>query len=122
MKRIAAMMLVMTFMISAAGCTGAGTGKDDKVSIRGQITKVLLDENQKVTGILVEGKLESDTSFDKASVRIEKNTKIYRGSPEQKLSAGDLKEGMKVEAIFEGEVAESYPIQARAKTIRVMEE
>lgn len=88
---------------------------------RGQITKILIDGNKAVIGIMVEGKVESDTLYDKAKVSIDNGTKIFKENSSQKLSGSELKEGMKVEVVFEGPVAESYPVQGKAKTIRVID-
>lgn len=91
-----------------------------KVDIRGEITQLDKEDN-KTTGMMVEGKIESDTAYDKAKVKINDNTKIYDASTGKTLSAADLKEGMKVEVIFAGAVNYSYPVQAGAFEIRVIE-
>ena len=79
-----------------------------------------MDDGKIVSAIMVEGKVESDTIHDKAKVGIEKGTKITTGNVGQKLSANELKEGMKVEIVFEGPVMESYPVQGKAKTVKVV--
>lgn len=71
---------------------------------------------------MVEGKVEQDTQYDKASIRIKDNTKIYEKDAKKELEVNSLKEGAKVEVIFEGPVAESYPVQADAKTIIITEQ
>ncbi len=113
MKKILIVALTTVLMLNLMGCMKTSNNKnEEKIDIRGSITKVLTDDNKKVTGILVEGKVESDTIHDKASVSIDKRTKI---------SAKELKEGMKVEVVFNGPVMESYPVQGKAKTIKVIE-
>ncbi|AEY66968.1 DUF3221 domain-containing protein [Clostridium sp. BNL1100] len=113
MKKILIIVLTTVLMLNMMGCTKTSNNRnEEKIGIRGLITKVLTDDNKKVTGILVEGKVESDTIHDKATVSIDKSTKI---------SARELKEGMKVEVVFEGPVMESYPVQGKAKTIKVIE-
>lgn len=122
MKRILFIVLTVTLMISTIGCMKTSNSKDqEKVGIRGQVTKVLMDDSKMVSAIMVEGKVESDTIYDKAMVGIDKGTKISKGNTSQKLSASELKEAMKVEIVFEGPVAESYPVQGKAKTIKVIE-
>ncbi len=113
MKKILVVALTTVLMLNMTGCikTSNNTNKE-KIGIRGQITKVLTDDSKKVTAIFVEGKVENDTMHDKASVSIDKKTKI---------SEGELKEGMKVEVVFKGPVMESYPVQGKAKTIKVIE-
>lgn len=93
----------------------------EKLGIRGEITKVSLNDSGKITGILVEGKVEQDTVYDKASVYIGDQAKIYKNDTKEELERSALKEGLKVEIIFKGMVRESYPVQADAKIIRVME-
>jgi beta-N-acetylhexosaminidase len=101
-------------MILTLGIVGCNIHKDDdKIGIRGIITDLSMNDQQEVTNILVEGNVEEDTIYDKASVSITKDTKI--NAPEK------LKKGMKVEVIFTGPVAESYPVQGRAKVITVIE-
>lgn len=122
MKRILFILLTITLMAGATGCTKTSDSKpQEKIGIRGQITKVLVDDSKTVSAIMVEGKVEDDTIHDKAKVGIEKGTKITTGATGQKLSASELKEGTKVEVVFEGPVAESYPVQGKAKTIKVID-
>lgn len=90
-----------------------------KVDIRGKIVK-LEKKDGKITGMM-EGHKEYDTSYDRAEVVIDSATKIYKASTGEPLPAADLKEGMKVEVRFEGAVNYSYPVQARAAEIRVIE-
>ena len=112
MKKILIVALTTVLMLNMMGCMKTSNNRNEKIDIRGSITKVLTDDNKKITGIFVEGKVESDTIHDKATVRIDKSTKI---------SVSELKEGMKVEVVFKGEVLESYPVQAKAMTIKVIE-
>lgn len=118
MKKIVITLIVLLLSLGTIGC---GRGKVEQTGIRGYITKVTLDSSNKVSSFLVEGKAESDTMYDKATVRINKDTRIYKGASGNKLSESDLKEGMNVEVVFEGPVAESYPVQGKAKIIRVLE-
>ncbi|MCX7745834.1 MAG: YobA family protein [Clostridia bacterium] len=122
LKRILFIVLTITLMLNTVSCMKASNSEnEEKIGIRGQITKVLMDNNKVISAIMVEGKVESDTIYDKARVGIDKGTKIYTGNAGQKLSASELKEGMKVEVVFEGPVAESYPVQGKAKTIKVID-
>ncbi len=122
LKRILFIVLTATLIIGTIGCMKASNSKSqEKVGIRGQVTQVLMDSSGAVSAIMVEGKVESDTVHDKAKVSIDKGTQITKGNAGQKLSASELKEGMRVEVVFEGPVAESYPVQGKAKTITVIE-
>ncbi len=111
------LVVLSIMMIALIGCQ-----KDEKADIRGEITGINISNDNKIVSIMVEGEFEEDTSFDKASIRIDKNTKIYMANTKTEISTDELKEGMKVEAIFDGPVAESYPVQAKAKIIRILEQ
>lgn len=119
MKKI--ILLISIFLLlTVVGCSKEIT--EEKLSIRGEITNVSLDDNGKITTILVEGKLEQDTQHDKASVFIGEKTKIYDNDTKEELERNALKKGTKVEIIFKGPVRESYPVQADAKIIRITEQ
>lgn len=122
MNKVMFISITVALMLFVTGCALASSNKDpEQIGIRGRITSVNINENKEVASILVEGKLEADTVFDKASIRIDKNTKIYKGSTGEKLSVNVLQEGVRVEAVFDGPVAESYPVQGTAKILRILE-
>ena len=92
--------------------------------VRGKITNVSTSASGAVLGsILIEGKKEKDTSVDKAMTRITDKTAIFRMQNGKRVEAkfSDLKAGQTVEATFSGPVAESYPVQATAKEILILE-
>lgn len=82
--------------------------------IRGRITRI------DTSSILVEGSLESDTRYDRASVRITGDTKIVRTRGGETVPFAELEVGDLVEASFTGAVAESYPVQATAAEVVVL--
>jgi hypothetical protein len=84
--------------------------------IIGTITS--LDVTNEQISILVEGDLTPDTNFDKASIRIDDQTKVY--ADQKEAVRDDLIVGMTVKVKFEGPVAESYPVQAYAKTVTMV--
>jgi beta-N-acetylhexosaminidase len=86
-----------------------------KIDIRGEITDISI--NNGVMTILVEGNVEEDTTIDKGYMRIDSNTKIYQGKDKKVIKKEELKVGDKVEATYQGPVAESYPVQGTAKFI-----
>lgn len=103
--------------------------QDNKADVRGMVTNVsAANEEAKKKGILgsilVEGAKEKDTSYDKASIRVTDKTKIEKlvGKERKPAKFDDLKKGAKVQALFTGPVAESYPVQAAAKEILILEE
>lgn len=99
-----------------------------KADIRGTATRVsLADEAARKRGILatilVEGAKEKTTSYDKASIRITDKTKLEKRVDKERKTCKpeDLKVGCKVQAIFTGPVAESYPVQATAREVLILE-
>ncbi|HMQ52241.1 MAG TPA: DUF3221 domain-containing protein [Anaerolineae bacterium] len=94
-------------------------------AIRGGITnhQVSTGPNNDILGsILIEGQVESDTSFDKAAVTITAQTRIYEqlGQERRSTTFEALRVGQRVEAWFDGPVAESYPVQARASDVVIL--
>ena len=95
-------------------------------SIRGAITTLNAADGSWNAGILgsvlIEGKLQSDTSFDKASVTVTDKTKIYREDAQGRhlVDFSYLRVGQIVAATFTGAVAESYPVQATAREIVIL--
>lgn len=87
----------------------------NKIDIRGEITNINVSNGVMI--ILVEGEIEKDTTIDKGYMRIDSNTKIYQGKDKKVIKKEELKVGDKVEATYQGPVAESYPVQGTAKFI-----
>jgi len=72
--------------------------------------------------MLVEGKLEHDTSFDKASVTVNMSSRVLRDNTiiTTLFAFSEIQEGDTVEVTFNGPVAESYPVQGVAATVRIV--
>ena len=106
--------------------SGASAREKGKVDIRGKITNIHRagqDVDDKLLGsILIEGAKEADTEFDKASVRVTNETRIFdeRGRERRQVSFYSLKTGQKVSARFVGPIMESYPVQATASEIIIL--
>ncbi len=117
---IALALVILAGLGTAAGCTTSPQRPDADPSIRGAITSL-----QQLDGggasLLVEGVVEQDTSYDKASVRVTPDTTIIADDGTAK-DAGSLRTGLRVEIWFTGAVAESYPVQATADTIVILGE
>jgi hypothetical protein len=73
--------------------------------------------------ILIEGELGRGMPFDRASVTIREGTSIYDDRARELVEARfeDLEVGQRVQAVFTGPVAESYPVQATASQILILE-
>ena len=119
MKKILMIVLTAALAFSLIGC-GKNSDKE-KIGVRGEITNLSQGQDNKVIFILVEGNIENDTSYDKASVAITDKTKVIEKDTQKKFSKEDLREGMQVEVVMEGPVRESYPVQGDAKEIRVLD-
>jgi hypothetical protein len=99
----------------------------EKVSIRGTPASVSpADEEAKKAGVLgtvlMEGRKDKDTEYDKAMVKVTKGTKIFQqvGRELKPASFDDLKPGVKLEIQFQGPVNESFPVQATAGKIVIL--
>jgi hypothetical protein len=117
MNRIVCVFIVGLACFSLAGC-GNANGSGGAIGIRGSVTAI--SGNSTEGNILVEGKVEEDTSFDKASVRVTKETGIRKGTSKTRLTLADIKLGDVVEVVMKGPVAESYPVQGLADSIVIL--
>ena len=96
----------------------------DKFSIRVTPSSVSpADEDGKKAGILgtllMEGRKDKDTEYDKAMVKVTKATKIFimAGKDLKPASFDDLKPNVKMEIQFSGPVGEGFPVMATAGKI-----
>jgi hypothetical protein len=99
--------------------------------IRGVVSRVSRKEKETenpdrilIGSLLIEGTKEADTELDKAVVRVSDETAIFemRGGERRRVTFDALKVGQRVEARFIGPVLRSYPAQARASEIVILEE
>lgn len=120
MKKLLVLVLALMLTFAAVGCNEETTVPTDPIGIRGEIKEVYTTEDELyITGILVEGELQDDTMYDSANITIDDNTEIFMG--EEKISTEKLETGLTAEVVFEGPVAESYPVQGTAKKITIIE-
>jgi hypothetical protein len=109
------------------GCNFSAPSYGNEADIRGIITninKTVEDSTGDIIGtILIEGNIEKDTGYDKASVTITKETRILESKNGKliKVSLDSLKPNQRVQALFTGMIAESYPVQVRAKEVVILE-
>lgn len=142
MKRIIRTVLVMTMLLCAACGAGATVGGDpatpaDDVAtppsgsipdIRGMITTIQTSADPTQTGIagtmLVEGPIEGGTKFDKASITITADTRLFEQSGDERrpITVDAFRAGQRVEAWFTGPVMESYPVQVAALEIVIVQQ
>ena len=109
------------------GPTGGTETPGVKADIRGAITRMTPSGEDGLSkgiigAILVEGKIEKDTGFDRAFVEITRGTLILKKEGEEfrKVSFESLKIGQETQAVFTGPVRESYPVQATAREFIIL--
>jgi beta-N-acetylhexosaminidase len=119
-------IIIFTLFI-IIGCNLSISNYGKEADIRGSITSIYQateDSTGDVIGsILIEGNIEKDTEYDKASVTITKETRIFESKSGKLIKANfdSLKPNQRVQALFTGPVAESYPVQVRAKEVVILE-
>ena len=116
---IAIIFVVLLLSAFAVYNNYVDTSKIFRIDIRGTVTNV--SRFGDTTTILVEGQRESDTYYDKASIRIDKKTLITKNPFSKVIDISEITVGDKVEVTFIGPVAESYPVQALAELINIIE-
>jgi beta-N-acetylhexosaminidase len=115
------LLITIPFILITAGCsTGESSSNtiDFQIGIRGIITDISLTEDG--AAIMVEGQVEEDTVYDRASVRINDDTMIQKDDMSRLFEISDLRLGDRVEVYFSGPVAESYPVQGTAAIVRII--
>ena len=125
LAKAAALVLAAGLALALLGaCTSGGdtaptSGDPD---IRGVITSITDGAGDVIGSVRIEGAIDQDTEYDKAIVRVESDTSIYRqaGNAMMEVTFGDLTVGQTVEAWFTGPVAESYPVQVKASQIVIV--
>jgi hypothetical protein len=120
-------LLSAVLALVVAGPLLAQGEKGEKVSIRGTPASVSpVDEDGKKAGVLgtllMEGRKDKDTEYDKAMVKVTKATKIFQqvGRDLKPASFDDIKPGTRLEIQFQGPVGESFPVQATAGKIVIL--
>ncbi|MGM0367518.1 MAG: DUF3221 domain-containing protein [Actinomycetota bacterium] len=120
MKILRFLALVSALMLFS-GCQTTSM----KADIRGYIASINFAQvaNEAEAIVLIEGSIEEDTLYDRASVSITAQTRILRnvGGKIQNAGIGELEQGQRVQAAFTGPVMETYPVQAEAKEIVILE-
>src|SRR5262245_2152742 len=127
--KVASTILAAAVLACLAVANTSGFSGDKTVDIRG-IVKDITPGKPTAAGkgplavLLIEGEKQKDTAVDKASVKVTPTTAIKKvaGKDRKDAKLEDLKQGCKVEATFIGPVLESYPVQATAKEIVILED
>lgn len=119
----AALVLMLGALGLLAGC-GEPEPEPVTADIRGVITALTPagEPGAGLGSVRIEGAKLPDTRYDKASVRITSETRVFQqlGDFRRPLTFADLALGDKVEARFTGPVADSYPVQATASEVVIL--
>ncbi len=106
--------------------TNPTASMEEETDMTGKITNISpADLRAKELGsigtVLIEGK--GKNGVDKASVRITTGTTIFKlyGKDRQTATFNDLRVGQKVQAKFKGPVMQSYPVQAEAEELVILQ-
>lgn len=112
-KKLLVIIMLVFFGTMLISCV-SNNGKNP--DIIGEIKS--LNNTDNGVSILVEGNITEHTTYDKASISVNKKTKVYMGS--KKSNIEELKEGQEVAVIFTGPVSEIYPVRTDAKEVRII--
>jgi beta-N-acetylhexosaminidase len=125
--KLATLSIIIFTLFIIIGCNFSISNYGKEADIRGSITsiyKVTEDSTGDIVGsILIEGNIDKDTEFDKASVTITKKTRIFESKSGKFIKADfdSLKPNQRVQALFTGPVMTSYPVQGTAKEVIILE-
>lgn len=127
MKGSRSVVLLLGLMVMLVACGPSGAEVGTQADIRGTITNINRADAQSggkgiIGSVLIEGAIEEDTEFDKASVTITDKTGIFQqeGQGYSRVTFESLEIGQRVQARFTGPVMESYPVQATASEIVIL--
>jgi len=103
--------------------TSAETQPAEPVDIRGRVIQAHRNAqgDPPVGTLQVEGALEPGTRYDKATIHVGHETKIFFGRGGRSASFSFIHSGDLVEVTFAGPVAESSPVKATADRIVILE-
>lgn len=113
-------------LLFMTACAPAGSTPTLEADIRGAVTSLTRADpsagGDVLGSLLVEGALEADTGFDRASVTVTAQARIFQqeGTTYRAVGFDALRVGQRVQARFTGPVAESYPVQATAEEIVIL--
>jgi hypothetical protein len=122
--------VLLTLMLTASYfLEGARSFSSSRIDVRGAITRITRaggdGRGKALARVLIEGAKDPDTQVDKAVVDVTAETEFFvksDGKQRKPAEFAALKEGQRAEARFTGPVRESYPVQATAAEITILEE
>ncbi len=127
MRKLRFILIALTLTVACL-LEGFLSFSSSRIDVRGAITNIDLAKGESrgkvLARALIEGAKEPDTQVDKAIVTVTAETEVFikQGGERKPAEFAALKEGQRVEARFTGPVRESYPVQADAAEITILEE
>lgn len=115
--RILASALLVAVALTASGC-GAPAPPAAEPDIAGVVSGLTTNADEGTYSFLVTG----TGSYDKAWVATTSETSILALDGGEYVETTALFDGITVEVWFTGPVAESYPVQATAQTVVIVDE
>ncbi|RKL67399.1 hypothetical protein CR203_08530 [Salipaludibacillus neizhouensis] len=131
-KKLSILFSFLFLVLTIGGCgasedqspstTNQNSASEDsqfvEYGVAGRIVEITVSEDESILGsILVEGSEENGATYTEALVTITSDTKIYKN---ELSSFEDLTMDMYVNVFFQGDVKESFPVQATAKQINII--
>lgn len=118
MRKLVALAVVLAASLAVVAPVLSQEAPGEQGGITGFVTEV------SGTSVLIENDPLEESGSDKASVEITPDTRISRQQGQDQVPATpeDLEAGQLVEATFSGPVAESYPVQATAGSMLILED
>ncbi|MDP2183674.1 MAG: DUF3221 domain-containing protein [Actinomycetota bacterium] len=113
-----AALAALVLTAAVVGCTAAPPSEPP--SITGTVTQYMADG----TGggsFLIENGTPGSSGYNVASVHVDSKTEIF-DAKDNPATFADISQASKLEVWFTGPVAESYPVQATAGSIRILGE
>ena len=114
-------LLILVFVALAFSYYYWSSHRNYKMDIIGTIIDIPSELDESVAIHIKEDLIPGVAqAYGEAMVFISEQTTIYLDNKEINFSSSPFQMGMRVEVKFTGPVAESYPVQAEAKFIRIL--
>lgn len=116
-------LFAFTLQFILAGCRGEKPKRmpDTLPDVHGYISNIKTTaqkDNQSKAIINVKAIEGIDVKYQEASIRLDKKT-LIESKTGKHLKLEQLREGQEIEAWFDGNIQESYPVQGYVKAVRV---
>ena len=116
MKKLLIIIILATVLVTA--CILLDNKREVQYDIVGTVTEITIENESEVISFLIETD-SNQYDYDKAYVRVIENTTIQFENSKEKLKSNQLQLGQTLGIVFDGPVAESYPVQATAGQIMI---